>query len=357
MLSTLFALWLAGSTLPPHPAPLKVVAVGDVLIHEPLHRQALCEPDGFASLWAPVRERIAQADLAYANLEGPVAPGVRAGGVAVPDPGNVFDGRVYTSYPAFNYHAQLVRDLVATGFDVVSTANNHALDRGALGADRTLDALDAAGLAHMGTRRTTEEGLPQPVIVARQGWRTAWVACTYGTNGIPDRHHQVARCFDDRDALIAQVRKLAHDPTVDAVFVTPHVGVEYEDRPRPDVVALDRAFIEAGALAVLGGHPHVTQPLERVTAADGHDGLIAYSLGNFVSGQFQRIDTRAEMLLSFRLIREGGSVHLDQVAIEPLEMTRTAGRYAVEPVTERTATAAVWQRLGRMFRLPDEGSN
>lgn len=359
MFAPLVALgWLAATAVPalaPSPAhrpPLRVVAVGDVLIHEPLHRQALRDPEGFASLWAPVHDRIAQADLAFANLEGPVAPGVRASGVATADPGDVFDGRVYTSYPAFNYHARLVRDLVATGFDVVSTANNHAMDRGAQGEDRTLDELDAVGLAHVGSRRSTDAGLPPPVIVTRSGWRTAWVACAYGTNGIPDRHHQVALCFQDREALLAQVRTLAHDPAVDAVLVAPHVGVEYENRQRSDVVALDRALIEAGAVAVLGGHPHVTQPLERWVATDGHEGLIAYSLGNFVSGQFQRVATRAEMLLAFTLVQGAdGRAHLGEVTVTPLEMTRRAGHYSVEPITSAQGTPAVWQRLARMFGL------
>jgi poly-gamma-glutamate synthesis protein (capsule biosynthesis protein) len=338
----------------PASATLTIAAVGDVLLHTPLHQQALSAPDGHRSLWAPVEPWIAGADLAYANLEGPAATGVRAGGVAVPDPGAVFDGRVYGSYPAFNYHASLVTDLVASGFDVVSTANNHALDRGALGIDRTLAALTAAHLPFTGSRMSTDPASPEQAdwatVVTHNGWRVAWLACAFGTNGIPDRHHQVLNCFSDQAVVLAQVRALAARADIDAVIVTPHVGIEYEDRPRPEVVRLDRALIDAGALAVLGAHPHVTQPWEIHTAPDGRVGLIVYSLGNFVSGQFQRVPTRASVLVGLTLAKSPqGRVTIREAGYLPLEMAHRDGRYAVRPITATTGTPAMWQRLTGMF--------
>lgn len=333
---------------------LTIVAVGDVLLHKGLHQQMLREPNGAQSLWTEVEPWIAQADIAYANLEGPVAPGVRAGGVAVSDPGNVFDNRVYASYPLFNYHARLAQDLAQSGFDVVSTANNHALDRGALGADRTLDSLDAAHLAHTGTRRQADEGPTDgyawAIITETRGWRLAWLACSFSTNGIPDRHHQVLNCFQDKATLLAQVSALAKERSIDAVIVTPHVGVEYEDRPRADVVQLDNDLVDAGALAVLGAHPHVTQPWTIRTAPDGHVGLIVYSLGNFVSGQFQRVPTRASILVQLQLARDSqGKVALTRASYLPLEMIHTQGQYRVHPIMAETGTPAIYQRLIRMF--------
>jgi len=332
---------------------LSIVAVGDVLLHTPLHRQMLASPDGARSLWMDVAPWLAQADMAYANLEGPAATGVRGGGVAVPDPGNVFDGKVYGSYPAFNYHARLADDLVASGFDVVSTANNHALDRGALGIDRTIAALNAAQLPYTGSRVSTATETDPTAwarVIETKGWHVAWLACAFGTNGIPDRHHQVLNCYSDRAVVLAAVHALAHRSDIDAVIVTPHVGIEYEDTPRPDVVALDRDLLDAGASAVLGAHPHVTQPWVQHTSPDGRVGLIVYSLGNFVSGQFQRVPTRASALVWLDLAKgPGGKAFVAGASYLPLEMTHAGGVYAVHPITAITGTPAIWQRLTRMF--------
>lgn len=334
---------------------LTLVAVGDVLLHEPLHRQMLTSPEGAQSLWSEVIPWIHQADLAYANLEGPIAPGTLVGGRPFPDPGSVFDRRVYTSYPAFNYHARLAQDLKRSGFDVVSTANNHALDRGARGADLTLEALNQTGLAHMGTRRQAETseaaGAGWVTVSSKAGWRVAWMACSFSTNGIPDRYHQVLNCFSDRVRVLDLVRHWAHTPGIDAVVVTPHVGVEYETRPRPEVVRLDEDLIDAGALIVLGSHPHVLQPWTQYRAKDGRMGLIVYSLGNFVSGQFQREATRSSALIWVQLTRSSaGQVTIAQTQFLPLRMERQGAHLQVVPLNPVEETPAERHRFNVMFQ-------
>jgi poly-gamma-glutamate synthesis protein (capsule biosynthesis protein) len=328
---------------------LSVLAVGDVLLHTPLHKQALKNPDGHRSLWRKVSGPIVDADISYANLEGPVAHGVDRRGMTVADPGPVFDDRVYTSYPAFNYHDFLVTDLKASGFDVVSTANNHALDRGAKGADLTLAALQAAGLPEAGMRASST---PNPtaddwsVVVESQGFHVAFVACAFGTNGIPDRFHQVANCDTDRAALMDLVSRLSKNPDIDFVVVTPHVGIEYETTPRPVTVNLDRAFIEAGATLVLGAHPHVTQKWESLRAKDGHEGVIVYSLGNFVSGQFQRVLTRASVMTRFELQKQNGKTVVTKAEWLPLEMVSHGGVFEVEPMAPSNPS---WPHMQEQF--------
>ena len=89
---------------------VSIAAVGDLLFHRRLQVQAYTRTEGFKSLWAPVSHLLKDADITYANLEGPVAPGVRSGGVAVKDPGLRYDNRVYSTYPLFNYHPRVVGD-------------------------------------------------------------------------------------------------------------------------------------------------------------------------------------------------------------------------------------------------------
>lgn len=327
-----------------------MAAVGDVLLHQPLHVQALRDLGGHRSLWSPVAQLIASADIAYANLEGPIAPGLTAGGREVADPGRVFDKRVYTSYPMFNYQPFLANDLAASGFDVVSTANNHALDRGSKGADFTIDHLRAAALPFTGTRRSTEPQAPWYALIDRPGLRTAWLACSFSTNGVPDRARQVLDCYRDEEQVVEQARALAARADVDAVIVTPHWGNEYQLRPNAEQRRLGRALIDAGALAVLGAHPHVPQPWERHQAPDGRSGLIVYSLGNFVSGQFHRVPTRASLVLQLVLRRTPQcAVIIDQVSHVPLEMTREGGTYRVQPLTQDWGTPQIRSLLQSQF--------
>src|SRR5690606_32467416 len=97
-------------------------AVGDLLLHERLQRQAYTAA-GYTSLWSSFLPYLSAPDITYANLEGTTAAGVLASGQVTIDPGLTYDGLVYSTYPQFNYHPSLIPALLASGVDVVSTAN------------------------------------------------------------------------------------------------------------------------------------------------------------------------------------------------------------------------------------------
>lgn len=310
-----------------------VAAVGDVLLHGPLQKQAiaLSTRGRFATLWSPVADLLAAADTTYANFEGPSAAGTNMSGRSVTDPGFVFDGVVYSSYPQFNYHGSLPEDLVSTGFDVVSSANNHSLDRRGLGADRTIEALRAAGLPYTGTRRRDEPTAPWHTVTETNGMQLAWLACTFSTNGIPDTSDQTLGCWSDETLVLEQIRTLRATPGIDAVVVTPHWGEEYTSNPSAAQRQLAKRFIEAGATLVLGSHPHVLQPWEKVKTADGREGFVIYSLGNFVSGQAQ-LARRSTMLLYVGLTKTTAGVVVNGVRYVPLVMNTRDGVRAVEAI-------------------------
>lgn len=267
-----------------------IAAVGDLLFHDALQIQAYRPGASFRQFWGPVARVLAGADLAYGNLESPIAEGVKAGGGATRDPGRTLDRVVYgrkSDALIFNTHPSVASDLKASGFAIISTANNHSADRGSLGIYRTLDALAAAGLAATGTRRKAETASPAPwhTRTPANGLTVAWLACTFDLNGMPDRHNQVLQCYRDKAVVLDEIRALAVDPTVDAVIVTPHWGEENSHAPLMREKALARELVDAGATAILGAHPHVLQPWEKVVTRDGREALIVYSLGNFVSNQ------------------------------------------------------------------------
>lgn len=266
---------------------LTLAAVGDVLLHAQLQAQA--QQSGHQSLWYGVKDLIQAADLAYANLEGPTAEGVVRGG-RIKQTASIFDNEAYTGYPTFNYHPSLNFALRDAGFDFVSTANNHSMDRGAIGVDKTIESLRRAGLPFAGTRTSAESARGTSStwhsITDKNGWRIAWIACSFSTNGLPDNKQQVLMCFKNADLIEKAIRSLSQDPTVDAVIVTPHWGEqEYTHAIEPSQAKLARRFLNAGATAIFGNHPHVTKPWEKIVTEDGRETFVIYSIGNFVSAQ------------------------------------------------------------------------
>jgi len=308
-----------------------IAAVGDLLLHHELQIQAYAAPEGFLAVWGEVQDLLALADLSYANLEGAVAAGLNRKGEAVTDPGRVFDGTVYSSYPRFNYHASLLDDLIRSGVDVVSTANNHALDREPAGVDATIAALDRAGLPHTGTR-TRGTAAPWHALTRARGLTIAWLACTFSTNQIPDPDAQVLGCFRPAGALEREVAALAADPTIDAVIVTPHWGREYTPEPDRAQRKLARRLAEAGATAVIGSHPHVLQTWEVVRTQDSREVPVIYSLGNFASHQ-PELPRRSSMILYLGLTRPPGArAHVHGVRYVPLHVRQDGERFLVEAI-------------------------
>lgn len=300
---------------------ITVAAVGDILLHLPLQRKASFA--GFQSLWSEAIPYIQSADIAFANIEGPMAYGVSKSGNLIKDPGHRVDGQVYTSYPLFNYHPKLANALKRSGFDVVSTANNHALDRYSVGVDRTIKVLDNAKLNHMGTRtRNSDE--TWYTVTEKNGFKVAWLACTEGTNGITDSYHQVLHCYkkSDQKELLALIQELKQK--VDAVIITPHWGKQYQRTVSKRQKRLAVQLLEAGATAIIGTHPHVVQPVKYYRTKDGRQTLVAYSLGNFVSYQGTP-KNRSTIILYFSLVRKQNHVVVEDLGYIPAYMNNRSG--------------------------------
>ncbi|MCL4186617.1 MAG: CapA family protein [Rhodobacteraceae bacterium] len=340
-------------------ARVRIAAAGDVLLHSNLQRRGYAA--GFATLWDAARPFMAAADIGYANLETPTAAG-RAWAGPVADPGPVFDGRAYTSYPLFNAHPVVLDALAALGVDVVSTANNHALDRGPEGAAATLAALAARGIAATGT---IAPGAPRRFVAytASQLGRIAWVACSFSANGLPDPHRQVLMCFGDRDELLAVVAAESRRPGTAAVIVTPHWGVEYSHSPGPDQRALGAALAAAGAAAVIATHPHVVQPWEWAAGRAGRRVPVFHSTGNFVSGQ-AGLDRQTAILAWLELCRSAAApaegppgpapLAVARAGWVPLYMARTATGPALV-IPEPGAGGAAGLARDLLARLLPEG--
>ncbi|MCB9092347.1 MAG: CapA family protein [Halobacteriovoraceae bacterium] len=283
--------------------------VGDILLHSPLQKKAYSSSQGYHSLWSSIEPIFQSVDVSYANLEGPIADGVNKYGQSVSDPGLRYDANVYSSYPMFNYHPSLAQDLVDSGIDFVSTANNHSLDRRSLGVDRTIENLEDSNLSFIGTRKVSNEPWSSQdiyTITQYQDLSIAWIACTYGTNGITDNKNQVLNCFDseDQSLILKTLSSIRMEKLADLIIITPHWGYEYSHSPAKEVKSLAKKFAEAGADLIIGSHPHVLQPMEYYKTSNGREAFIAYSLGNFVSNQAQ-LARRSSMVLLVGVTKKG----------------------------------------------------
>jgi poly-gamma-glutamate synthesis protein (capsule biosynthesis protein) len=285
------------------PATLRLIAVGDVLFarylesadgvtYRPVARTA--EP------FAAVEPLLRRADLAFANVETPITE--------EPAELRVYANRTFRAEPA---HAAA---LFRAGFDVVSLANNHALNLGGQGVLRSLHHLRAAGVVPVGAGATHEEAL-RPVVLTRRGLRLAFVALTLHNNDRPaaDKEGAVAYLRDPELATralpaVAAARAL---PGIDFVIVSLHWGREFAPHPHPEQRELAHRLVAAGADVVLGHHPHVVQDIERVGSS-----LIAYSLGNFLFDQ-PPLSRRQTLLLELVLARAGARHEVRDVVLHP----------------------------------------
>ena len=251
---------------------LSIVVTGDVLLHPPLVDQARQDSqDGqgldFAPMLAGQKPYVQAADLGICHLETPLAPA---------------DGP-FAGYPEFSVPPQVLPALVATGYDACSTASNHTLDHGTAGANRTLDDLDAAGLAHDGSYRTPQDA-STPTIISTPHGRVGLISVTYGFNdGPPDLPWQVKTL--DIDAILANAHA-ARTAGADLVVVAVHAGAEYDTEPNSDQRDAARTLLaDPGIDLVYGHHAHVVQPLQRINGK-----WVIYGLGNNIAAQETPVD-------------------------------------------------------------------
>jgi poly-gamma-glutamate synthesis protein (capsule biosynthesis protein) len=202
---------------------------------------------------------VGDADLALANLESPFL----INGQQTPT-----DSLILRGYP------DGVTGLKNAGFDVVSLANNHITDMGLTGLENTLDLLDKTGINHVGAGKS-DEAAHQAVIKDVKGIRIGILSYTYGTN-----FDRMGVFYAKADPTVAGQEVATLKSQVDLVIVMVHFGSEYQATQSARQTEFANACLAAGAQIIIGGHPHVPQPI-----VAGNNSLVFYSLGNLVFDQ------------------------------------------------------------------------
>lgn len=268
------------------PAEATLLFAGDAMMHQ-MQLDAARQTDGsytFEGYFDNVAPLIREADYAVVNLETPVSSGR------------------FSGFPMFNAPDSYVDELMNAGFDMLLTANNHTLDRHDQGLVRTIDFLNARGLDHIGTyRNAMQRDSVIPFIKDINGFKIGFLNYTYGTNGIEIQGDVVVDYIDRKK--ISRDIDLTRDNGAELVCVAVHWGEEYRLLPNSHQRALADFLFDHGADMVIGGHPHVIQPMEMRVDAEGNNRLLIYSLGNFISNMKTR-DTRGGAMARVHLNRD-----------------------------------------------------
>ena len=254
---------------------LKLVFAGDIMGHSTQIKAALL-PDGtydYHHCFKYVAPILKQADLAIGNLEFTL-PGKPP----------------YSGYPQFRSPDAVAVALKDAGFDMMVTANNHSNDAGKTGVENTIRTLRNLGFHQTGTfLDSMDRSLNYPLVIQHGNFKLAFLNYTYGTNGIPTKFPVIVNHLDEKQ-MAADMEK-ARGSNPDAIIVMVHWGNEYQLVETSYQRQLAQKLFLWGAKVVIGSHPHVVQSIEQKSQMDslikGELTVVAYSLGNFISGQIK----------------------------------------------------------------------
>ena len=282
---------------PEEPVPIiktstaTVAATGDVLMHYPVIKTGLDSATGeynFDSIFTYFDDYVSAADYAVANLETTLC--------------GLDNGYKYQGYPRFNCPDGIVGSMQRAGFDMLLTANNHTYDTGETGFLRTLSVIDGSGLARLGTNADGSE--PKYTIQDVNGIKIGMICYTYETedddlvhkslNGIrlTEKASGLINTFSYQrlEEFYAELEghlKAMKAEGAQASILFLHWGNEYQTQENEYQRAMAQAVCDLGVDVIVGGHPHVVQPVELLTSQTEaeHRTVCLYSMGNAVSNQ------------------------------------------------------------------------
>ncbi len=277
-------------------------ATGDILMHgSVINAGALGNGNyDYSNIFSYFADYVTKADYAVANLETTLyGPDYKYA-----------DGYVgYRGYPRFNAPDAIVTGLKNAGFDMLLTANNHCYDTGSIGFRRTVQVISDLGLQYLGSKQTADA--PNFLVVERNGIQLGLVCYTYEDNSDPNKkspnglpmtaadvpllnsfdYENLPLFYQEMEQNIAKMQEAG----ADAVVLFIHWGSEYQLKQNATQSAMAQALCDLGVDVIIGGHPHVVQPVELLTSTKdtSQKTVCLYSMGNAVSNQrIQEMDLK-----------------------------------------------------------------
>lgn len=269
----------------PDPVQATILSGGDVILHSPfLSTNKYKQADGtydFHDMFRFIKDDYASADFTVLNLE------------------TTINDTVYSGYPIFRSPASIVTALKDSSVDMCLIANNHIYDNGDHGYFYTVDTLDAQQMIRLGGRKDSSE--KDYVIQDINGIKVGFMNYVYATgsgnslqiNAIPVNsataplintftYNNLGALYDRIEANLAEMEVAGVDYTIAYI----HWGNEYQLTESSSQREIAASLCDLGVDALIGGHPHVVQPVDLLTSTDGsHQMICLYSVGNHVSNQ------------------------------------------------------------------------
>ena len=259
---------------------VSLVAVGDNLIHDSVYEAAAIKDSyDFKPMLSEVKQFIKKHDLAFINQET-ILGGKEIG---------------LSTYPCFNSPQELGDALVDSGFNLISMANNHTLDRGEEAVNKAIDYWNKKQVIYSGALKKATTNVK---LFNKNDISFAFVAYTYGTNGIP---HPKGKEYLANVFSYEKAKEEIEGLDVDVIIVSMHWGNEYELYPSKVQKEQAAYLASLGVDVIIGHHPHVIQPVDMIEH-DGHQTFVIYSLGNFLSDQ-KGVDRLIGMAVSFDIVK------------------------------------------------------
>ena len=275
---------------------LSLIMTGDALLHKRVYKDAEFKDKGskmgysydFSKALSRISPIISNYDLAFYNQES-ILGGKEIG---------------LSTYPNFNSPQEFGEAMVELGFNLVSLANNHTLDRGERAVLNSLKFWQGKkGVLTSGSYASLKEA-NEVRIYEKNGIKYALLAYTYGVNGNPIPKPYLVNLID-KNKIAADIAKLRLK--VDLLLVSLHWGEEYKFEPSPAQRELAAFLASKGVDIIIGSHSHYVGPIEFID-----DTLVIYSLGNFISSQ-RGLYRRVGMLVSLDIHKNSKKIQLNNL--------------------------------------------
>ena len=264
---------------------LSLIMVGDALLHGSVYRDAYKNGVyNFDSQLEYIKPIVQNYDLAFYNQES-ILGGTELG---------------LSDYPTFNSPWEFGDAMINSGFNLVSLANNHTMDRGEKAVSNSCEYWKSKEDVLAVGSYCSKEDSETIQIKEKNGIKYTLLAYTYGTNGIsvPQGKEYLVNLYSDEKAK-SDIEKVRDK--VDLLIVSMHWGTEYKSEPTEEQKREAEYLSSLGVDIIIGTHPHVIEPITYI-----NDTLVIYSLGNFISAQSTNNDynTMVELMTSVDIIKE-----------------------------------------------------